>query len=112
MEGEFYVMGPKYLQKEIVLGRQLAEIALCLQKSQAVLEDGQRQARTDGCTSNHEPKMTIASRIMDSLTKIDMEKKIHMEKQEAQAHNKSHKKRIPKDTCRMLEPDKGTVRLK
>ena len=36
LEGEFYVMGKKYLQKDLVLGRQLAEMALCLQKSQAV----------------------------------------------------------------------------
>ena len=36
LEGEFYVMGKKYLQKDLVLGRQIAEMALCLQKSQAV----------------------------------------------------------------------------
>ena len=36
LEGEFYVMGKKYLQKDLVLGKQLAEKAICLQKSQAV----------------------------------------------------------------------------
>ena len=34
LEGKFYVMGKKYLQKDLVLGRHLAKKAICLQNSQ------------------------------------------------------------------------------
>ena len=40
VEGEFLVMGSKHLRTDLVLGKQLAKLALELQKSQKVLEQG------------------------------------------------------------------------
>lgn len=39
-KGEFYVMAPKYLQEDLVLGRKLAKAALDLQRSQSKQKQG------------------------------------------------------------------------
>ena len=53
LEGEFFVMTPKHLQVDLVLGRQLAKIALDLQRPQAAHDKGlylmHKLRRTTNC---------------------------------------------------------------
>ena len=110
MEGEFYVMGKKYPQKELVLGRQLAEIALCLQKSQAVQEDCQQEGNIEGGNAKQEPKMTRTTNPnKDGLTEPDKNRKMHKEKQAILVNEKSQEEKTSTTTNKMQEPAKDPV---
>ena len=109
LEGEFFVMTPKHLQKDLVLGRQLAKSALDLQKSQAM--QGERmnapmqedypplQTKTGDCSTSLEPSSSQTTKgrtqsedqcaetssIKDDTTKLDTTRGMHQETQAAQA---------------------------
>ena len=111
LEGEFYVMGKKYLQKDLVLGRQLAEKAMCLQNSQEVQEECQQEGETEGGNTKQEPKMTRTNPIKDGLTKLDKNREMHKEKQAILVDDKSQEEKTSKTTNGMQEPAQDPVRL-
>ena len=109
LEGEFYVMGKKYLQKDLVLGRQIAEMALCLQKSQAVQEECQQKGETKGGKTKQEPKMTRTNPIKDGLTELDENREKHKGKQAILVDDKSQEEKTSKTTNEIQEPAKDPV---
>ena len=127
LEGELFVLTPKHLQVDLVLGRQLAKVALELQKPQAahdkernaqIKADHQLQAQTMESTTSLEPnssetakaptasedQSTGASSLEDGSTKLATTKgTIH---EEAKVDISSNAQGTNKATLQVLEPVK------
>ena len=80
LEGEFYVMGKKYLQKDLVLGRHLAKKAICLQYSHAMQEECQQEGKTKYGNTKQGTKMTRTNPIKDGFIELDKNREMHKEK--------------------------------
>ena len=77
LEGEFYVIAPRNLQTDLVLGRQLAKVALDLLKSQAMPEQGLNYKNAEGhmCVSSPTgaPSVTCQEQAQPTQQKLVLE---------------------------------------